>query len=326
MITRAVKQPVGSDRFNFASPVSTSLDELVQLRAAAQALQRQVRKKSAAPHSGGSVSRRLGRGLDFAEVREYQPGDDVRMIDWKVTARSGRAHTKLFVEERERPVLLVVDSRASMRFGTRGMYKSVLAARLAALLGWCAVAGHDRVGGFVFTDDWHAEIRPQAGRRGLMALFRAIDEGQKRAPNHEGNQLVSTLRRLRHGVHGGSTVVLLSDFQDFDEQARLALGGLLHSLDIVAVHICDPLEFTLPLPGQYSLRASNQAASQHYVMHVGSKDQQLRHQDRFLKRQETLRELFAHTRHYYTTAVTDAPLLESASRVVSRQSLPAGSL
>lgn len=92
MITRAARQPVGSDRFNFASPVSTSLDELVQLRAAAQALQRQVRKKTAAPHSGGSVSRRLGRGLDFAEVREYQPGDDVRMIDWKVTARSGRAH------------------------------------------------------------------------------------------------------------------------------------------------------------------------------------------------------------------------------------------
>ena len=124
------------DRFDFASPASTSLDELVKLRSAAQALQRQMRKKSAAPLSGGSVSRRLGRGLDFAEVREYQPGDDVRMIDWKVTARSGKAHTKLFVEERERPVLLVVDFRASMRFGTRGMYKSVLAARLAALLGW----------------------------------------------------------------------------------------------------------------------------------------------------------------------------------------------
>jgi len=106
------------DRFSFKSPVATSLDELVKLRGAANALQRRVRRKSAAPMNGGSVSRRLGRGLDFSEVREYQPGDDVRMIDWKVTARTGSAQTKLFVEERERPVLLVVDQSSSMRFGT----------------------------------------------------------------------------------------------------------------------------------------------------------------------------------------------------------------
>ncbi|MGK0230055.1 MAG: hypothetical protein ACI9US_002729, partial [Gammaproteobacteria bacterium] len=82
---------MNSNRFTFDSPVATSLDELVQLRSAAHALQRKVRKKTAAPMIGASVSKRLGRGLDFAEVREYQPGDDVRMIDWKVTARSGRA-------------------------------------------------------------------------------------------------------------------------------------------------------------------------------------------------------------------------------------------
>lgn len=193
MNTRVQRPPADKDRFSFASPASTSLDELVLLRRAAQALQRRVSRKSAAPLSGGSVSRRLGRGLDFAEVREYQPGDDVRMIDWKVTARSGKAHTKLFVEERERPVLLVVDFRAGMRFGTRGMYKSVLAARLAALLGWCAVASHDRVGGFVFTDDWHDEIRPTAGRRGLMSLFRAIAQSQLRIPNAGGSQLANTL-------------------------------------------------------------------------------------------------------------------------------------
>lgn len=126
------RQPMHSPyrQLQFASPASTSLEELLNLRGAAMAMQRQVRRKSAAPQSGGSVSRRLGRGLDFAEVREYQAGDDVRMIDWKVTARSGAAHTKLFVEERERPVLLLVDFRANMRFGTRGMYKSMLAAQI----------------------------------------------------------------------------------------------------------------------------------------------------------------------------------------------------
>ena len=309
------------DRFDFASPASTSLDELVQLRGAAQALQRQVRKKSAAPLSGGSVSRRLGRGLDFAEVREYQPGDDVRMIDWKVTARSGKAHTKLFVEERERPVLLVVDFRASMRFGTRGMYKSVLAARLAALLGWCAVASHDRVGGFVFTDDWHSEIRPQAGRRGLMALFRAIHHSQLRIPTRGGDQLAKSLGRLRHGVHSGSTVVLLSDFEGFDDKARSSLGGVLQTLDMVAVQICDPLDYTLPKPGKYPMQARNDTERKRFTLNVGSKAEQRRYLEDFTSHQSSLKELFAHNRHFYTTATTAAPLLDTASSVLTRKQI-----
>jgi len=307
------------DRFDFASPASTSLDELVQLRGAAQALQRQIRKRSAAPLSGGSVSRRLGRGLDFAEVRQYQPGDDVRMIDWKVTARSGQAHTKLFVEERERPVLLVVDFRAGMRFGTRGMYKSVLAARLAALLGWCAVGSHDRVGGFVFTDDWHSEIRPQTGRRGLMGLFRAIHQSQLRIPTQDDDQLARCLGRLRHGVHAGSTVVILSDFEGFDDSARSSLGSVLKTLDIVAIHICDPLDFSLPEPGKYPMRARNDTEKKRFTLNIGSKAEQRRYRDRFDSRQSSLKEMFGHNRHFYTTVTTDAPLLDSASNVLSRK-------
>lgn len=320
MNRRPLRQPVGSERLGFASPASTSLDELVQLRGAAQALQRRVRKKSAAPLGGSSVSRRLGRGLDFAEVREYQAGDDVRMIDWKVTARSGRAHTKLFVEERERPVLLVVDFRAAMRFGTRGMYKSVLAARLAALLGWCAVAGRDRVGGFVFTDDWHSEIRPQAGRRGLMGLFRAIHQSQQRIPQSGGEQLVSTMKRLRRSVHGGSTVVFLSDFQGFDDEAHRALGGVLHSIDMVAVHLYDPLDVNLPPPGRYPVRSRSASQSLRHVLRVESAEDQARYRERFLQRQAELKSLLMRGNNYYTLACTSTPLLDTATRIVSRAS------
>lgn len=304
--------------FNFDSPASTSLDELVGLRSAAQALQRKVRKRSAAPMSGGSVSRRLGRGLNFAEVREYQPGDDVRMIDWKVTARSGRAHTKLFVEERERPVLLVVDARHSMRFGTRGMFKSVMAARLAALLGWCAIGGQDRVGGFVFTDSTHREIRPQSGRRGLMALFRAIQESQSHQNIQNGDPLADTLARLRKGVHGGSTVVLLSDFSGFDDESRSALGGVLQSLDVVAVQVCDPLEVNLPDPGRYTFRSSG-ATAERFMMQVGTNRQQKQYRERFTQRQNELKTLFSTNRHYFTTALTSDSLLDTTSRIVSRQ-------
>lgn len=303
----------------FESPASTSLDELLMLRGAAQALLRKTQKRSAAPMSGASVSRRLGRGLDFAEVREYQPGDDVRMIDWKVTARTGRAHTKLFVEERERPVLLLIDFRINMRFGTRGMYKSMLAARLAALLGWCAVGAHDRVGGFVFTDDWHNEIRPQTGRRGLMSLFRAIHHSQQRVPRHSGDQFAKSLSRLSHGVHTGSTVVLLSDFYGFDDKARRALGAVLNKLDIVAVHITDPLDSQLPPPGNYPLTSSLQGEGARWMLSIGSEAQRKRYAIHFDQRQHELKGLFAHNRHSYINVSTAAPLLESLEFVLARQ-------
>ncbi|MGQ7843342.1 DUF58 domain-containing protein [Granulosicoccus sp. 3-233] len=305
----------------FASPASTSLDELVRLRTAAQAMQRQVRKRSAAPMSGGSVSRRLGRGLDFAEVREYQPGDDVRMIDWKVTARSGKAHTKLFVEERERPVLLVVDFRAGMRFGTQGMYKSVLAARLAALLGWCAVASHDRVGGFVFTDDWHDEIRPQNGRRGLMSLFRAIHHGQQRIPHPGGDQLTRTLQRLRHGVHAGSTVVLLSDFEGFDEAARLALGSALQSLDVMAVHVCDPLDANLPPAGRYPMIGRAGQSQRRFLLSISGHGERQQYRQAFEQRAASVQQLFARHGHFHTVAMTNGSLRDTATAILSRQPL-----
>ena len=307
------------DRFSFESPVSTSLDELVQLRSAANALQRRVRRKSAAPMNGASVSRRLGRGLDFSEVREYQPGDDVRMIDWKVTARTGRAQTKLFIEERERPVLLVVDNTASMRFGTRGMYKSMMAARLAALLGWSAIANQDRVGGFVFTDESHREVRPQAGRRGLMSLFRAIQECQSQTGFSDKHPFADTLSRLRQGAHGGSTVVILSDFNQFDEQARSSLGSILQTLDVVAVQINDPLEVELPSKGRFSFRSAIEGHQKRFTLDMGSRQQRLRYQDRFLKRQSELKTLFGAGRHYFTSALTNDPLLDTSARIVSRQ-------
>ena len=292
----------------------------MNLRSVAVALQRQVRQKSAAPQSGGSVSRRLGRGLDFAEVREYQPGDDVRMIDWKVTARSGTAHTKLFIEERERPVLLLVDFRANMRFGTRSMFKSMLAVRLAALLGWCAVAARDRVGGFVFTDDWHSEIRPQAGRRGLMALFRAIHSGQQRVPDSGGDQFLKSLSRLRHSVHAGSTVVLLSDFQGFDEQARKTLGSSLHAMDLLAVHIYDPLDYMLPPPGRYPISGKGLDSNSRFVLSVASDADRQRYTEDFQVRQQVLKNLFAEQRHSYIGVSTHEPLLDSVGRILSRQS------
>jgi len=256
---------------HFGSPATTSADELVALRDVAQALSRGARRKLQTQLAGGEASRILGRGLDFAEVRSYQPGDDVRMIDWKVTARTHQTHTKLFVEERERPLFIVVDCRAGMRFATRQMFKSVMAARLASLLGWCAVANNDRVGGVVFGDRRHIEIKPQAGRRGLMMLFRAIEREHDRtaaadntdatappqtdaAPRQNSETiLLPQLTRLRHIVHAGSSVCLFSDFTGFDAACEAQLGALARSTDMLGVMIEDPLDYLLPPPGQYTV-------------------------------------------------------------------------
>lgn len=299
------------------SPASTSLDELVGLRALAAALARR-RRTSAAPLAGGTASRRLGRGLDFAEVRAYRPGDDVRQIDWKVTARTGHPHTKLFVEERERPVYLVVDFRSAMRFGTRGMYKSVLAARLAAIVGWSAVAARDRTGGFVFTDDWHAEVRPETGRRGLMGLFRATVHAQNRIPSAGGvAQFGDTLKRLAKVVHPGSTVYLFSDFKDFDGPARQTLGGALRRQELVAVHIVDPLDERLPEHGRLAVTGRS-ASGAPVRLAIDSTRQRRAYIARFEARRAALESLLGGSRKRLVTASTATPIADSAARLLAR--------
>ena len=302
----------------FASPASTSLDELVQLRSEASSLLRLMRRRSAAPQSGESQSRRLGRGLDFAELREYQAGDDVRLIDWKVTARTGRPHTKLFVEERERPVYLVVDFRAAMRFGTRGCYKSVMATRLAAVIGWTAVTARDRVGGVVFTDDWQAEVRPQGGRRGLMRLFQNIMHGQNRIPRTSGVSLADTLERVAKVAHPGSAVRLFSDFSTFDNRCASALGGPLATHDVIGVHVMDPIERELPdvrLPIMASAIGSPDKAVRRSF--IGGAARRRLHANQYQADMKRLSAAFSRGRHRLVSVETSESLLDNAALVVS---------
>ncbi|MGF1528710.1 MAG: DUF58 domain-containing protein, partial [Candidatus Competibacterales bacterium] len=157
-----------------AEGVIVGVDDLIELRqqAAAAALPR--RQMAHSPRAGTVGSRFRGRGMDFQESRVYQPGDDIRTMDWRVTARTGRPHTKLYTEERERPVFCLVDFSPSMFFGSRRMFKSVAAAKLAALIAWATVAGGDRVGGFLFGGGEHLEFPPRGGRRGVLPLLQGL--------------------------------------------------------------------------------------------------------------------------------------------------------
>ncbi len=240
-----------------ASPVSVSQAGLIRLSGPGRAIALDVlRVKSL--QTGAYVSHFRGRGMEFDESRPYQPGDDPRSIDWRVTARSTTAYTKLFREERERPVLVVVDLRSNMHFATRGCFKSVNASRAAALLAWAAHHRGDRLGGLIFGDTTHRELKPRLGR---LAALRFVHElvghrdwqpAEEAAPNGM-EPLTHAMSALRRVARPGSLVVVISDFTGFSRAAQAYLSSVARHNEVLAVFMNDPLERDLPPPGRYRL-------------------------------------------------------------------------
>ncbi|HEX7370656.1 MAG TPA: DUF58 domain-containing protein [Rhodanobacteraceae bacterium] len=228
------------------------LSELIALRArAGKPVAHAIRARDAT--AGGHVSALRGRGMDYAESRVYQAGDDARNIDWRRTARSGKWHTKLFQVEREHSVLLLIDMHATLRFGTRVRYKSVAAARAAAWLAWTSVRGGDRVGAMAF-GAVHAALDPQGGTRGALAAIGALARWDAQAAQHggaDGEPLSAALERARHLAAPGTRIWLLSDGWCVDAMAASALARLKRRADVGVVLVIDPLERNLAPPGSY---------------------------------------------------------------------------
>ena len=235
----------------------TDLRDLLRLRYAAREITAFDEQKTSNPLAGLLTSNFRGRGIDFAEVRNYQPGDDVRTIDWRVTARTQIPHTKLFQEEKERPVLILVDQSASMFFGSKVTFKSVLAARVGALIGWAALDRGDRVGGIVFSERGHREVRPRRNKHAVLRLVNEIHDANQAlsgtpaalSPNYFSDALANVRRVSKHG----SIIYLISDFQNLTPESRVHLQPLARHNDVVGIHICDPLESHLPPPDIYSI-------------------------------------------------------------------------
>jgi uncharacterized protein (DUF58 family) len=207
---------------------------------------------------GAYLSPFKGRGMEFDEVRPYTQGDDVRSIDWRVTARSGKPHTKLFREERERAVLLWIDLRAAMFFATRGAFKSVRAAQAAAVLGWNTLQRGDRLGALIFDEHHHDELRPKRGQPPFMHVLRRLaghpawqDAARRNDEAAAAAVLQQSLLRLQRVAQPGSLIVMLSDFAAFNGQGAAHLTQLAKHNDVILINIHDPLEAELPPPGRY---------------------------------------------------------------------------
>lgn len=242
--------------------------------------------------AGGFLSAFRGRGMEFHESRLYQPGDDIRAIDWRVTARSGSTHTKVYREERERPVILWVDLQQSMFFGTRNYYKSVLAARLAALLAWSSVQHGDRLGGLVFSEQDHFEARPRRGKAAVLHFIRQLVAHQAWLQKPQDgavteNIAYQALNRLRQVTRPGSLVVLISDFRFLDDGCRIHLAQLARHNDVVLLFTHDPLEQALPPSGYYRITDGSQELAIDSA-HQANRDQ---YSQRFDHHYESLQQL-----------------------------------
>jgi uncharacterized protein (DUF58 family) len=271
-----------------ASGAYVDLSTLIALRFPAQQLKLTRKKRALSVLAGPNKTNFRGRGIDFEEVRGYQSGDDIRTIDWRVTARTGSAHTKIFREERERPVLLVIDQRSSMFFGSSHCFKSVLAAHLASLLGWAALNNGDRIGGLIYNDVDHRELRPRRSRKNVLALLSEMERYNRflpatAAPNE--NSFEKMLDKLRRIVRPGASIFLLSDFTGASsERSREHLFELAKHTEITAITCTDPLEADLPRAGSYVVTDGEQRSE----LQTGDRSARTRYALEYAERQEAL--------------------------------------
>jgi uncharacterized protein (DUF58 family) len=264
------------------------LDHLARLRYQAKGFSLLPRQPINSLLAGRHASRLRGRGLNFEELRRYQPGDDIRTIDWKVTARTGKTHTRVYTEERDRPTLLIVDQRLSMFFGSQRAMKSVVAAETAALAAWAVVDKGDRVGAIVFNDVETVQIRPHRRRDRVMHILKAIvaqnqalqlNQSVRGNPARLNQALTEAVRAATHD----HLICLVSDLNGANAETRRLMTRLSRHNDVIVAFIYDPLEAALPQAGRLTLSDGEQQLA----INSNSASLRQRYESQFQTRLET---------------------------------------
>lgn len=313
LFRRGAATTVPSQHEQMSSATHVSVPELISL-------QQQVRKKlfGKQPYArtstiGSHHSRFRGRGMDYQESRIYQAGDDIRNMDWRVTARAGKPHTKLYQEERERPVVLLVDFSPSMFFGSTKALKSVIAAKVATMIAWAVAAKGDRIGGLLINGS-HCELSPKMGKRGVLQLIRELVNYSEPVKGLQAvdnpNSFNDELKRLRQIARPGSMVFLISDFYHIDDETERHLQRLSQHVDIQAIQIVDPVELAAPPPARYTITDGDETG----VLDTRSKAQQQDYADFFVSHHEACFNMMAHHRIPIIQISTADNILETLQR------------
>ncbi|MGK0374898.1 MAG: hypothetical protein ACJA2E_001370 [Arenicella sp.] len=246
--------------------IVTNLASLLSARHWAQGLSLFSRQAARNLLLGNVRSRFRGRGMEFEEVRRYQAGDDIRTIDWKVSARAQGTFTKLFCEERERPCHILVDQRRPLYFGSSIQFKSVLAAELAAAIAWAALHGGDRVGGQVIGEYHTSDSRARRSKQAVLRFIHDVHEGNNQLAHQthtdqdsEKISLSMSLEECRRITRPGTAIFIISDFHDFDHAAAKALSNLGKHADLTLLQVSDKLEQQLPNLGNVAISDGRQS-------------------------------------------------------------------
>ena len=275
--------------------VNLGIKELIHYQGKTALLNLSPRKTVQAKLAGAYLAKTNGRGMEFDEARHYQAGDDIRAIDWRVTARTGKTHTKLYREEKERPVFVLTDLSSSMQFGTQFLFKSVQAAHLSALIAWSARKRGDRIGGLVFNQHQHIECKPFTRQKAVLSLLNSMIKVQQGAHTTGQEQITlgNACARLRRLAHPGSLIFILSDFSQLDELAKQHIAQLSKHCEVIAYPISDPFEHRLPQV-KMSQRVTLSDGLDRQQIVLGEKNTELQysnqHQAHFDKIENTLKQ------------------------------------
>lgn len=257
---------------------------------------------------GHRKSRMRGRGMDFAEVRLYQAGDDVRSIDWRVTARKAKTHTKIFEEERERPTFILCDQTQSLFFGSVCRLKSVAAAEASAVLAWHALNLGNRVGGLVINNESIHAVKPRRSTRTLVRLLNFIAQANQQlnrnsrqlaAENHFSNALL----QVKKTAHNGHQIYIVSDFSLPFELWQPQVLALTRHNDVALVMVSDPIEATLPPANLYAISDGKSRS----LIDTGDAALRSRYQQRFQSAQEKIENFcLSYGMHFTALSTADA--------------------
>ncbi|MDG1133262.1 MAG: DUF58 domain-containing protein [Pseudomonadales bacterium] len=284
-----------------------SLPQLLALRHKSVRINQAQSTKVMGSQSGIKLSKVKGRGIDFAEVRAYQPGDDIRAIDWRVTARKNKPHTKIFREERERPALIYVDQSQHMFFGSTQRLKSVAAAELAGRIAWQTLAAGDRIGGIVIGNEEQTLFRPFRTTRAVGRLLNQIASANQTLTRSAfidtQESKFSGLEQLRRLTQSNYRIFIISDFSGDIESWSEQIKQLARHNHVTLLHIQDPLDKELPPADHYVITDGNERLQ----FYSGKENLRKKYADEFAQRWDRLQELCRHESLAYATLSTEDP-------------------
>jgi len=299
-----------------AHPAIADIQQLIQLRYGAKELTGFPKIQARQMLAGGHRSHFRGRGMDFDQVRIYQPGDDVRSIDWRVTARTQVPHTKVFVEERERPILIISDLRNSMFFGSQRL-KSVVSCEVSAALAWAGLAINDRIGGVMFGSQTHLDIKSRRSHHAVLQFIHGLQEFSSSLleAQQDSYSLSNMLEESRRFALPGSTVFIVSDFHDLDSECERHLFELARHCNLNFCHIFDSLETDLPTPALYAVSNGQQQT----LLDTGNSGLRERFAQQFVQRTELLRKLSEQLSSGLLTFNTSEPVMSVLAKAFGKR-------